>query len=311
MDGMILVSVIISLFLFALSLKYFYDYLIEKQELKQHIHEKVVNNRFDVKKRKTRKENILEKTFYYADDFSALGTRINFFSESHDVERWLVQAGYPYSLTVERFQGLKIFMMLLGFVMGVLLIIIGFPFSQFLILFFPLIGYFSAIYWLKGKATKRQDELGFALPDFLDTVSVTLQAGLGLDQALRDIVPYFQGPVGEEFSRFNQEIDLGVPREQAYRRMLERNDNLAFQSLIKSLIQGSRLGVPVATTFKIQANEMRLMKKEKIKELAAKASPKITLITSFVVMPTVMILIGGLLILNMFTGEDSLLNMFK
>jgi tight adherence protein C len=311
MDGMILISVVISLFLFALSLKYFYDYLIEKQELKQHVHEKVVVNRFDVKKRKTRKEKVLEKTFYYADDFAALGNRINFFSESHEVERWLMQAGYPYSLTVERFQGLKIFMLLLGFVVGILMFIMRLPFSHFLLLILPLVGYFSTIYWLKGKAKRRQDELGFALPDFLDTVSVTLQAGLGLDQALRDIVPYFQGPVGEEFSRFNQEIDLGVPREQAYRRMLERNDDPAFQSLIKSLIQGSRLGVPVATTFKIQANEMRQMKKEKIKEIAAKASPKITLITSFIVMPTVMILIGGLLILNMFTGEDSLLNLFK
>lgn len=311
MDGMILVSVIISLFLFALSLKFFYNYLMEKQELKQHIEEKVLVDRFDVKRTKTRKEKMLEKTFYYADDFSALGNRVNFFSESHDVGRWLMQAGYPYSLTVERFQGLKIFMLLVGFVIGVLLMIMRFPFSQFLVIVLPLVGYFSTIFWLKDKAKKRQDELGFALPDFLDTVSVTLQAGLGLDQALRDIVPYFKGPVGEEFSRFNQEIDLGVPREQAYRRMLERNDNLAFQSLIKSLIQGSRLGVPVATTFKIQADEMRQMKKEKIKELAAKASPKITLITSFIVMPTVMLLIGGLLILNMFTGEDSLLNMFK
>ncbi|MBP2241761.1 tight adherence protein C [Cytobacillus eiseniae] len=311
MDGLILISVIISLSLFALSLKFFYDYLLEKQELKQHIQEKVIVDRFDIKKRKTSRERMLEKTFYYADDFSAIGNRVNFFSESHDVERWLMQASYPYSLTVERFQGLKIFMLLVGFILGVLMIIIRFPLSQFMVLILPLTGYFLTIFWLKGKAKRRQDELGFVLPDFLDTVSVTLQAGLGLDQALRDIVPYFQGPVGEEFSRFNQEIDLGVPREQAYRRMLERNDNLAFQSLIKSLIQGSRLGVPVATTFKIQANEMRQMKKEKVKEIAAKASPKITLITSFIVMPTVMILIGGLLILNMFTGEDSLLNMFK
>lgn len=311
MDGMILISVIISLFLFALSLKFFYDYLLEKQALKQHIQENVMVNRFDLKKGKTSRERMLEKTFYYADDFSALGNRINFFSESHDVERWLMQASYPYNLTVERFQGLKIFMLLVGFITGVLLMIIRFPFAQFLLLILPLAGYFTAIFWLRDKAKKRQDELGFVLPDFLDTVSVTLQAGLGLDQALRDIIPYFQGPVGEEFSRFNQEIDLGVPREQAYRRMLERNDNQAFQSLIKSLIQGSRLGVPVATTFKIQANEMRQMKKEKVKEIAAKASPKITLITTFIVMPTVMLLIGGLLILNMFTGEDSLLNMFK
>lgn len=311
MDVFILISVLMSLFLFTIGLKSFYDYLIEKQDLKKHIQDNVFVNRFSLKRRKSSSEKWLEKTFYYADDFSSLGNRVNFFSESQDVERWLMQASYPYGLTVERLQGLKIFALIVGLVAGFMLTIIQFPMSQILIIVLPLVGYFSVILWIKNKAKKRQDELGYVLPDFLDTVSVTLQAGIGLDQALRDIVPYFDGPVGEEFSRFNQEIDLGVPREKAYRNLLDRNDNEAFQSLIKSLIQGSRLGVPVATTFKLQANEMRNMKREKIKEEAAKASPKITLITTFIVMPTVMLLIGGLLILNMFTGEDSIMNIFN
>lgn len=311
MDGIILISVVMSLFLLSLALKAFYDYTLEKQELRTHIQENVIIDRYRIKKTKTGKEKTMEKIFYYADDFSSIGNRINFFSESHDIERWLMQAGYPYNLTVDRFQGVKIFLTLVGFVIGVLMIVIGFPMAQMLIILLPLSGYFSAILWLKNKAKQRQDELGYVLPDFLDTVSVTLQAGIGLDQALRDIVPYFDGPVGEEFRRFNQEIDLGVPRETAYKRLLDRNDNAAFQSLIKSLIQGTKLGVPVATTFKIQANEMRNMKRERIKEIAAKASPKITLITTFIVMPTVMLLIGGLVILNMITGEDSVFNMFK
>lgn len=311
MDGFILICVVMCLFLLALGLKFLFDYAVAKQELKQHIEEQVIDHSFSLKVKKSRREKTLEKMFHYADDFSSLGNRINFFSESHEVERWLMQASYPYKLTVERFQGLKIFMLLVGFVVGFMLMIIRFPLSQLLIILLPLAGYFSTIIWLKGKAKARQDELGFVLPDFLDTVSVTLQAGVGLDQALRDIVPYFEGPVGEEFTRFNQEVNLGVSREQAYRHLLERNDNEAFQSLIKSLIQGSRLGVPVATTFKIQANEMRNMKKEKVKEIAAKASPKITLITTFIVMPTAMFLIGGLLLLNMFTGEDSLFKLFE
>ena len=310
MDGLILICVIMSLFLLTIGLKSFYHYAINKQELKEHLLEEVFTNRINIKKRKSSRERLLEKTFYYADDFSVIGNRINFFSEAEDVERWLMQASYPYGLTVERFQGLKIFLLLVGFVFGFFLIIMHFPFSQILIILLPLFGYFSVIFWLKNKAQKRQDELGYVLPDFMDTVSVTLQAGVGLDQALRDIVPYFDGPVGEEFSRFIHEIEIGVPREKAYRRLLDRNDNEAFQALIKSLIQGSRLGVPVATTFKIQANEIRNMKKEKIKEQAAKASPKITLITTFIVMPTVMLLIGGLVVLNMFAGDNNPFNMF-
>lgn len=72
-----------------------------------------------------------------------------------------------------------------------------------------------------------------------------------------------------------------------------------------------QLGVPIATTFKLQANDMRVIRKEQIKEEAAKASPKITLITTFIVMPTAIFLIGGLMIMNMFMGENNVLtNLF-
>ncbi len=80
----------------------------------------------------------------------------------------------------------------------------------------------------------------------MDTVSTSLQAGVSLDNALREVIRYFDGPIREEFSRFNQEIDLGVPREKAYRELLKRNDNEEFQSLIKALIQGMDLGIPIA-----------------------------------------------------------------
>lgn len=305
--------VIVLLFIFFLfySFRNFIRYAGQREELNQKVSEIIETGYRTEKKKKSAKERLLEQTFRYADDFSTLGHRINFFSESQEVKRWLMQAGYPYQLTVERFQGLKIFLLLLGFVFGLASFILGFPFGQFLLILAPIGGYFGAILWLKDKAKERQNELSYGLPDFLDTMSVTLQAGIGLDQALREITPYFPGPILEEFSRFIQEIDIGVTRERAYRGLLERNDNQEFQILIKSLIQGEKLGVPISTTFKIQAEEMRKIKKEKVKELAAKASPKVTLITTFIVMPTAMILIGGLMVMNMFTGDNNLLQLFS
>ncbi|WP_279401391.1 type II secretion system F family protein [Piscibacillus salipiscarius] len=115
----------------------------------------------------------------------------------------------------------------------------------------------------------------------MDTISTSLQAGVSLDQALREVILHFDGPIREEFSRFNQEIDLGVPREKAYRELLKRNDNDEFQSLIKGLIQGLQLGIPIAQTFKVQADDLRQIRQEQVKELAAKASPKVTLVTTF------------------------------
>lgn len=311
MEYSYLILILLFVFFLFFSFRNFIRYASHKEELTTRVSE-IIDSGYHTKKRKTSpKERLLEQTFRYADDFASLGHRINFFSESQEVKRWLMQAGYPYKLTVERFQGLKIFLLLMGFVFGVAAFILGFPFGQFLLILAPLGGYFGSILWLKGKAKERQNELSYSLPDFLDTMSVTLQAGIGLDQALREITPYFPGPVEEEFSRFIQEIDIGVTREKAYRSLLDRNDNQEFQSLIKSLIQGERLGVPISMTFKVQAEEMRKIKKEKVKELAAKASPKVTLITTFIVMPTAMILIGGLMIMNMFMGDNNLLQLFK
>ncbi|QQK81403.1 type II secretion system F family protein [Salicibibacter cibi] len=302
MDGLIFVTLVFFYLFLIMGLISFYRYLEQRRELKQHVHE-IAELETSLKNVATRKEKVLSKVFKFSDDLSALGHRINFFSETIDVEKWLMLSGYPLGLSVDRFQGLKIFSLLFGAVVGIFLFVLGFPFGSLLLITLPVLGYFSVIYWLRSKVKKRQEDLSRNLPDFMDTVSVTLQAGVGLDNALRQISPYFKGPIQEEFNRFNQKISLGVPREQAYNELLERNDSYEFQKLIKGLIQGAQLGVPVSKTFKIQSEEMRKIKKEQIKEQASKASPKVTLITTFVVLPTAMILIGGLMVLNLLFGD--------
>ena len=310
MDALILILVILFWLFTGLGIRHWYVYNKEKKQLVTHLVETTNTFGFRKKKRETMLGKLIKKISKYADDYADIGQRINFFSEPDEIENLLRKANYPLDLTLERFQGLKIFLAITGFFLGVLCIVIGLPFSQYGIIFFPLIGYIGSILLLKSKAKARQDELKYDLPDFLDTVSVSLQAGVGLDQTLHEVVKYFDGPLKEEFSRFNHEINLGVPREEAYRSLLKRNDSPEFQTLIKSLIQGMKLGVPIATTFKTQAEDMRVMRKELVKEKAAKASPKITLITSFIITPAAIMMIAGLMILNLIYGDNSILNIF-
>lgn len=311
MDAIILLSVLLFWVFFFVGLRHFYVYSQKKRILVSHVKDSIFYNEYTVPKKESMAEKIVKRSLRYADDFSSIGQRVNFFSEPHDVEGWLRKSGNPLDLTIERFQGLKIFLTFVGFVAGIIFFILGFPLAQYGLIFLPIIGYFTPILLIKRKAKARQEQLRYDLPDFLDTISVSLQAGIGLDQALREVIRFFDGPLKEEFSRFNQEIALGVQREQAYRNLLERNDNQEFQSLIKSLIQGMRLGVPIATTFKLQADDMRKIRQEQAKEKAAKASPKVTLITTFIVMPTAIFLIGGMMIMNMFFGNDNVMNLFK
>ena len=310
MDSIILMCVILFWLFVAIGLRNLYIYFQNKKHVVYRIEQTIFYKADTKQKNDSTLIKTIKRITKYSDDFSSIGQRVNFFSEPHEVEDWLRKAGNPLDLTVERFQGIKMFFTFAGFFLGVTFLVLGFPLSQFGIVFLPVIGYFVPILLIKNRAKIRQDQLRYDLPDFLDTISVSLKAGVSLDQALREVIKYFTGPLHEEFSRFNQEIDLGVQREAAYRNLLYRNDNEEFQSLIKSLIQGNKLGVPTATTFKLQANDMRVIRKEQVKEKAAKASPKVTLITTFIVMPTAIFLIGGLMIMNMFLGENSVLDMF-
>lgn len=310
MDTLILFCLLLFWIFIAIGLRHWYRYSKERNALLEHVKQTIEHRQAISPKNESLFAKIVKRSLEYADEFSAIGQRVNFFSEAHDIDDLLRKAGHPLDLTVERFQGLKMFTAFVGFVAGVIFFILGFPLSLYGMILLPVAGFLTPILLLKNKAKARQEQLRYDLPDFLDTVSISLQAGIGLDQALREVIGFFDGPIHEEFSRFNQEIELGVQRERAYRNLLNRNDNPEFQSLIKSLLQGMKLGVPISTTFKLQASDMREIRKEKVKEMAAKASPKVTLITTFVVMPTAILLIGGLMIMNMFMGDNSILNIF-
>lgn len=309
MDSFILIFVILIWLFSLIGLVNFYKFKKEKQELKGHLEEVTTDRTYFGKKEKPSKySKLLARLSKYADDFSSLGERINFFSETADMQETLKKAGYPLNLTVSRLQGSKIVFFLIGFMMGTSSFILGLPFSNIAFVTFPFLGFFLPILWIKQKAKERQLMLRSDLPDFLDTVTISLQAGAGLDQAIKETVKHFDGPIREEFSRMMSEIDLGVPKEKAYKDLLERNENPDFQSFIKSLVQGTNLGVPVVTTFRVQAEEIRKISIEQVKEKAAKASPKVTLITSFIIAPTVMLLILGLVVLNLIYGDNSILD---
>jgi tight adherence protein C len=313
MDAFIILMTVAFWFAFAIGIRHYSVYLKGKRELLEHVSDVTKTDAFERReKRKNRRAMMIQRVTKYADEFADLGQRINFFSENQDVANWLSKSGNPYGITVERFQGIKIFLFIVGFLSGIFVFFMGIlPFSQFALIFNPMIGYFLPIVMVRNQAKNRQMNLRKDLPDFLDTISTSLQAGVSMDQALREVIRFFDGPLREEFSRFNHEIDLGVPRDTAYRNLLARNDNPEFQALIKSLIQGLKLGVPIATTFKIQAEDMRKLREEQIKELAAKASPKVTLVTTFVVAPVSILMIAGLMLLNLIYGENSLFDLLN
>jgi tight adherence protein C len=228
------------------------------------------------------------------------------------LEQLLLFAGHPWGLDLTTFLGLRMVAVFAGMALGVLL---SFLVGMRPMLVLMAIGYFAPGIWLKGRAADRQAEIAAALPDFLDTLAVSLRAGVGLYPALKKVAGRFGGPLGAEFTRIVEQIDMGVPMADALRSIRQRTNCRDLELCIDSLTQSLDLGVPVAATLAAQAAAVRRGRVQRAKEKAAKASPKITLLTTFLVTPGVFLLLIGMVVLNMYYhperyGIDFLLNDF-
>lgn len=226
------------------------------------------------------------------------------FNLERDAEQ-LVRAGNPMGMRVETFHGLRFILGFGSLFFCTLYTYLGLPFGLLLLVTLTSAGFMFPTIWLWYRVKERQEIISATMPDFLDTVSITLQAGVSLDAALRQVTEQMDGPLSEEIQRFNREIDLGVPRRQAFLNLLSRNTSKELEMLVNSLMQGADLGVPVSTTFRVQAEDLRSMRGFRAKEKAAKASPQVTLVTTFLVAPAVFFLIIGLLFLNMLYNPEA------
>ncbi|MCS1352432.1 type II secretion system F family protein [Mechercharimyces sp. CAU 1602] len=240
----------------------------------------------------------------WMDGLSDTGKKIEILSDPIELEDILIKAGFPYQMTIDRIQGAKVLFMLGGLACGFVAYVIGLPFATLSLIFLPFIGYLLPIYGIKLLAKRRQDQIRYDLPDFLDMMSITLQAGMGLDEALAYYSETNKGPLSEEFARLNQEILFGVQRETAYRAFLRRTTSSELEALIQSLIQAHNLGTPIAATFAQQAQEMRRMRAEQAKEAAGKASPKISLVSTLLIAPSIMLLMVGAIVYGYFIAGD-------
>lgn len=231
--------------------------------------------------------------------FSPVGGRLGILIKRDFLTRNLALAGNPYLLKADEFLGICFVLGILGLIFGNLLVLFGLPMASILRFVFLLAGLFGPVIWLKEAAKLHQEAIALELPNYLDAVSAALNAGVPLEAAMRYMAGQTEGPLGEELALLQKEVELGMPREEAYNRMSQRNNCLQLERLVYNLTQGSKLGVPVATTFRVLAEDMRQERVNRLKIKAGKAGPKVTLITSFVILPFVLLGIFGLLVLNL------------
>jgi len=214
-------------------------------------------------------------------------------------QRELDFIGNPFGLDPAGVQTLRIAAAAgLGAVGTALGIVIGQPIAVALALVAgAVLGFYLPMLWLRQLVSDRRAVLAAILPNALDVIAISMEAGLGLDRALEQLVRHQEGPLTLLVARALREIELGRPRADALNDMAEATGVEDFTGLVRSILHAERTGVPIARTIAAHAAQMRVKRRLQIRADAARASLKILLPTVGCVFPTLwLILLGPALI---------------
>jgi tight adherence protein C len=165
-------------------------------------------------------------------------------------------------------------------------------------LFLGAVGFLAPDYGLTLKARGRKERIRADLPDALDLLAVSVEAGLGFDAALAKINEHMEGPLAEEFGLTLSEMRIGESRSEALKRLSERVDAQELSAFTRALIQADQLGTSLGRILRVQAADARLRRQAAAEERAMKAPIKMLFPTVLFIFPAMFLVILGPAILN-------------
>lgn len=217
-------------------------------------------------------------------------------------EELLAMAGYPFGLTAADFMGFRLLCTFLGAAVGIFLptlLALWRPtffdptLTLFAVSFFAFLGFLGPIFWLRRAAGRRRHQIRRQLPDMLDLITLSVEAGLAFDGAVYEAAKRFKGPLSDELMEVMREVSLGKPRAQALRGMAERLKLEDISLLVSAVHQAETLGSPLANALKALATELRKKRLRQIREQIAKLPVKLIFPLVLFIFPTLFIVILG------------------
>ncbi len=163
------------------------------------------------------------------------------------------------------------------------------------------VGLVLPFFLLNGKAKSRKASMQRDLPDVLDILTVSVEAGLGFDGALVKLSEKMRGALVDEFSRLLQEIRVGVPRRDALHAMAVRCDVPDVSLFTTSLIQADQLGVSIGSVLRVQSAAVREKRRQRAQEKAMKAPIKMLIPLVMFIFPAIFIVLLGPAMIQLFT----------
>jgi tight adherence protein C len=217
-------------------------------------------------------------------------------SFSERTEKRLAMAGNPGDMKVADWLGIKAIATGVGF--GVMFILFGFlggnlTMGLLLALVGAGIGYIGPEFWLGSRVRGRQKGILLQIPDALDLLTISVRAGLGFDAALGKVVEKLKGPLVDEFRRALAEVRVGKARREALRDIVPRTEVQPLTNFIGAIIQAEQLGVSISKVLQVQSEQLRIERRQRAEEQAAKAPIKMLFPLVGCIFPSLFVVILG------------------
>ena len=225
-----------------------------------------------------------------------IGRRFTPTERADAIRRKLELAGSPPGWDVDRVLAFKVIgVLVLALVAFLVMLAFGAPLLTVIVVtaLAGLAGWFIPNLVLYQAAYNRSDRIRRELPDALDLLSISVEAGLGFDAALSQVARNTEGPLAEEFFRVLQEMQIGTGRSDAMRALGERTNVTELKGFVTAMVQADAFGIPIANVLRVQAREMRIKRSQRAEEQAQKVPVKILFPLIFCILPSLFIVILG------------------
>lgn len=229
-----------------------------------------------------------------AGQLAALSRRVTPKGYAAWLDKQLAGAGRPKDWPLGRVIMVKPLLALTGAVLGTMLVA-GSPTITIVLLMVGVtaLAYFVPDILIRNNAQKRREQIKLELPDTLDQMLISVQAGLGFETAMARAGQNGKGPLADELIRTLQDIQVGRSRKEAYLAMAQRVDVPDLRSFVRAVVQADSYGIAIAGVLHAQAKDMRVKRRQRAEEHAMKMPVKMLFPLIFFILPTLFIVVLG------------------
>jgi tight adherence protein C len=228
--------------------------------------------------------------------FVGAGRRLTPDERMQNIRARLDLAGNPPGWDVDRILGLKALGLLAGIFIGIVvppLLGAGPRGIVLTTLALAALGWFGPTMWIYQVGYDRTEQMRRELPDALDLLTISVEAGLAFDAALAQVARNSEGPLAKELFRVLQEMQIGTGRSDALRALAERSDVEELRIFVGAMVQADTFGIPIANVLRVQSKEMRIKRSQRAEEKAQQVPVKILFPLIFCIMPALFIVVMG------------------